>query len=257
MTGALGPNLSDTCGCVPWRGGRTGRALGADVRRRGRHVGRRFRRRGVSHAADAALCRAVPRRRGRVCRCEPLGGIRGRGIVGAPDRAARGLRAHDTTRVLASTASAPANPSRATTCGSTSARWPRFAPEALAAGYASVAVVPLRLRGQIIGAMNMLRDEIGAPEPADLLAAQALADVATIGLLQQRAARSTAARRATPVRGRQPGRGRTGEGSARGADRPRCRPRLCRPARVRERIRTSGCRRSRTRSLPGRCRPTW
>jgi GAF domain-containing protein len=68
-----------------------------------------------------------------------------------------------------------------------SARWPRFAPEALAAGYASVAAVPLRLRGQVIGAMNLLRKETGAPEHRDLIAAQALADVATIGLLQQRA----------------------------------------------------------------------
>ncbi len=68
-----------------------------------------------------------------------------------------------------------------------SARWPNFAPEALAAGHVSVAAVPLRLRGQTIGAMNLLRNEIGAPGPRDLIAAQALADVATIGLLQQRA----------------------------------------------------------------------
>ena len=66
-------------------------------------------------------------------------------------------------------------------------RWPRFAPEALTAGYAAVAAVPLRLRGQIIGAMNLLRNETGSPGPRDLIAAQALADVATIGLLQQRA----------------------------------------------------------------------
>ena len=67
------------------------------------------------------------------------------------------------------------------------ARWPRYAAEAITAGYAAVAAVPLRLRGQIIGAMNLLRNETGAPGPRDLIAAQALADVATIGLLQQRA----------------------------------------------------------------------
>jgi transcriptional regulator with GAF, ATPase, and Fis domain len=67
------------------------------------------------------------------------------------------------------------------------ARWPRFVPEALHAGYGAAVAVPLRLRRQVIGAMNMLRVEPGIPEPADLLAAQALADVATIGLLQQRA----------------------------------------------------------------------
>ena len=67
-------------------------------------------------------------------------------------------------------------------------RWPGFAPEAIGNGFRSVAAVPLRLRGRVIGAMNMLREQPGALSPHDLVAAQALADVATIGLLQQRAA---------------------------------------------------------------------
>jgi GAF domain-containing protein len=68
------------------------------------------------------------------------------------------------------------------------ARWPRFAPEALAAGFRSVYALPLRLRDQVIGALNLLRAQPGVFGADDLVAAQALADVATIGILQHRAA---------------------------------------------------------------------
>jgi hypothetical protein len=67
-------------------------------------------------------------------------------------------------------------------------RWPRFAPEAISRGYGSVYAVPMRLRTQVIGSLNLLRSERGELDPSDLVAAQALADVATIGILQQRAA---------------------------------------------------------------------
>ena len=67
-------------------------------------------------------------------------------------------------------------------------RWPRFAPEAVARGYGSVYALPLRLRTQVIGALNLLREERGELDAGDLVAAQALADVATIAILQQRAA---------------------------------------------------------------------
>ena len=46
--------------------------------------------------------------------------------------------------------------------------------------------LPMRLRGQIIGALNLFRARSGPFEPADLRVGQALADVATIGLLQER-----------------------------------------------------------------------
>ena len=42
--------------------------------------------------------------------------------------------------------------------------------------------------GEVIGSLNLLRAEPGALPPTDLVAAQALADVATIGILQHRAA---------------------------------------------------------------------
>jgi transcriptional regulator with GAF, ATPase, and Fis domain len=67
-------------------------------------------------------------------------------------------------------------------------RWPAFAPEAAARGYGSVYALPLRLRTQVIGALSLLREECGELDASDLVAAQALADVATIAILQQRAA---------------------------------------------------------------------
>jgi len=66
-------------------------------------------------------------------------------------------------------------------------RWPRFAPEALAAGFHSVHALPMRLRGTVIGALNLFHTVPGQMRDADVEAAQALADVATIAILQHRA----------------------------------------------------------------------
>ena len=67
-------------------------------------------------------------------------------------------------------------------------RWPNFAPVALEAGFRSVHALPLRLRGQVIGAVNLFRTDEGAMHAVDILAGQALADMATITILQHRAA---------------------------------------------------------------------
>ena len=66
-------------------------------------------------------------------------------------------------------------------------RWPRFAPRALAAGFRSVHALPMRLRGTVIGALNLFHLAPGEMGGSDVEAAQALADVATIAILQHRA----------------------------------------------------------------------
>jgi GAF domain-containing protein len=70
-----------------------------------------------------------------------------------------------------------------------SARWPLFAPRAVAAGFRSVHAFPMRLRGHVIGALNLFGSDTGPMDSDDVKIVQALADVATIGLLQQRAVR--------------------------------------------------------------------
>ncbi|HVE46310.1 MAG TPA: GAF and ANTAR domain-containing protein [Acidimicrobiales bacterium] len=66
-------------------------------------------------------------------------------------------------------------------------RWPRFRPVALEAGFRSVHAIPMRLRGRIIGALNLFGAEPGELDEPDGVAARALADVATIAILQHRA----------------------------------------------------------------------
>jgi GAF domain-containing protein len=69
-----------------------------------------------------------------------------------------------------------------------SKRWPRFAPRATAAGFLSVHAFPMRLRNERIGALNIFGDTKGGNfEGADVPIIQALADVAAISLLQERA----------------------------------------------------------------------
>jgi len=68
----------------------------------------------------------------------------------------------------------------------TDQRWPRFAAEAAQAGFAAVQALPMRLREQVIGALNLFRAAPGDFDLADVRVGQALADVATIGLLHER-----------------------------------------------------------------------
>jgi transcriptional regulator with GAF, ATPase, and Fis domain len=70
-------------------------------------------------------------------------------------------------------------------------RWPQFAPAAREAGFAAVQALPMRLREQGIGALNLFRSGPGAFAPADVRVGQALADVATISLLHERSMRHT------------------------------------------------------------------
>ncbi|HMJ74565.1 MAG TPA: GAF and ANTAR domain-containing protein [Iamia sp.] len=67
-------------------------------------------------------------------------------------------------------------------------RWPTFTPRALEAGFRSAHAVPMRLRGTVIGALNLFRTEPGRLAEADIVVAQALADIATVAVLQHRGA---------------------------------------------------------------------
>jgi GAF domain-containing protein len=68
-------------------------------------------------------------------------------------------------------------------------RWPGFAAQARAAGFQMVHALPLRLRSDTIGAMNIFNANLSEMTPQDVNLAQALADAATIGILQERAVR--------------------------------------------------------------------
>ncbi len=66
-------------------------------------------------------------------------------------------------------------------------RWPRFARFAVDAGFSSADALPLRLRGRVLGALNLFGHEPGGLGQADVAVGQALADAATIAVLQFRA----------------------------------------------------------------------
>ena len=65
--------------------------------------------------------------------------------------------------------------------------WATFGPRAIASGFLSVTALPMRLRGRTIGALKLFRSDADELSERDLIAAQAFADVATIGILQHRA----------------------------------------------------------------------
>jgi GAF domain-containing protein len=64
--------------------------------------------------------------------------------------------------------------------------WPEFRDAALGQGFRAVHCIPLHLRGTVIGSMNLFGTSTGALRDADLAVVQGLADVATIGILQER-----------------------------------------------------------------------
>lgn len=67
--------------------------------------------------------------------------------------------------------------------------WPTLRPEALRNGFQSVVALPMRLRTESIGALNLFRNERGTLPDSDVAVCRALADMATIGLLHERAVR--------------------------------------------------------------------
>jgi len=67
------------------------------------------------------------------------------------------------------------------------ALWPVFTERLQELGFNSAQAVPMRLRSETIGALNIFRTEPGLLSETDLRLGQAMADVATVGLLQERA----------------------------------------------------------------------
>lgn len=67
-------------------------------------------------------------------------------------------------------------------------RWAAFTPVAVAAGFRSVNAVPMRLRGTVVGALNLFGRSAGALDAADANTARGMADIATIAILQHRVA---------------------------------------------------------------------
>jgi GAF domain-containing protein len=72
-----------------------------------------------------------------------------------------------------------------------SARWPRLDEAAREVGFASLHALPLRLRGEVIGVLNLFHRERRTLSDADLHVGQALADVSTISILSQRSLRES------------------------------------------------------------------
>jgi GAF domain-containing protein len=64
--------------------------------------------------------------------------------------------------------------------------WPRFADRARADGFTIAHALPLRLRGRVIGTLGLFQTGRTPLDDADIALAQALADMATISLMQQR-----------------------------------------------------------------------
>ena len=74
------------------------------------------------------------------------------------------------------------------TDSTTEGRWPDFVAAARAAGFRAAVAIPMRLRGDVLGALDLLLSDRDDLPEAELAIAQALADVSTIAILQDRLA---------------------------------------------------------------------
>jgi GAF domain-containing protein len=68
-------------------------------------------------------------------------------------------------------------------------RWPTFAPQASEVGFKTMCAVPLRVRTDVIGALNLFRGTDDPFTAAEMEIAQAMAEMAAIALIQERALR--------------------------------------------------------------------
>jgi GAF domain-containing protein len=70
-------------------------------------------------------------------------------------------------------------------------RWPTFAPAAMSLGFCSVHALPMRVRGETIGALNLFRAQPGMISDEDIPLGQGMADMAAVALVQERALRES------------------------------------------------------------------
>jgi GAF domain-containing protein len=70
-------------------------------------------------------------------------------------------------------------------------RWPMFSPAAVERGFCSVQALPMRVRGQTVGALNLFRSQPGMIWDRDLPLGQGMADIAAVALLQERSLRES------------------------------------------------------------------
>jgi transcriptional regulator with GAF, ATPase, and Fis domain len=66
-------------------------------------------------------------------------------------------------------------------------RWPAFGAAAVAAGFVAVQALPMRVRSETLGAVNLFSATAGPLDPDTIELGQAMADAATIGIVHQRA----------------------------------------------------------------------
>lgn len=66
-------------------------------------------------------------------------------------------------------------------------RWPHFAPRARAAGYQTVHALPMRHNGKVIGVINLFANGAARLSQGDVAVAQAMADIASFAIVQDRA----------------------------------------------------------------------
>ncbi|NPD03520.1 GAF and ANTAR domain-containing protein [Nocardioides sp. zg-1308] len=67
-------------------------------------------------------------------------------------------------------------------------RWPQFSAAAGRAGFRSVHALPMRLTGNVLGALGLFGDQPGALDADDLALAQALLHVASVAIVNDRSA---------------------------------------------------------------------
>jgi transcriptional regulator with GAF, ATPase, and Fis domain len=70
--------------------------------------------------------------------------------------------------------------------GSEAHPWPAFRTAALEQGYQSTHAIPMRIRGETVGVMNLLGTSSRALEHGDVDLAQSLADIATLGIVHEK-----------------------------------------------------------------------